>query len=78
MDPDNITEVKGLLTKTQVSIPYRSISGERLRKSFVGRIFNYGNIIVTSPNNQINIRGIRDPEKLYRMIEEKLNKYRKG
>jgi len=78
MDPDNITEVKGVLTKTQISIPYRSISGERLRKSFVGRIFNYGNIIITSPNNQINIRGIRDPEKLYRMIEEKLNKYRKG
>jgi membrane protein YdbS with pleckstrin-like domain len=78
MDPDNITEVKGILTKTQISIPYRSISGERLRKSFVGRIFNYGNIIITSPNNQINIRGIRDPEKLYRMIEEKLNKYRKG
>lgn len=78
MDPDNITEVKGILTKTQVSIPYRSISGERLSKSFMGRIFNYGNIIITSPNNEINIRGIREPEKLYRMIEEKLNKFRKG
>jgi membrane protein YdbS with pleckstrin-like domain len=78
MDPDNITEVKGILTKTQLSIPYRSISGERLSKSFIGRIFNYGNIIITSPNNEINIRGIRDPEKLYRMIEEKLNKFRKG
>jgi uncharacterized membrane protein YdbT with pleckstrin-like domain len=78
MDPDNITEIKGLLTKTQVSIPYRSISGERLSKSFIGRIFNYGSIIITSSNNEINIRGIRDPEKLYRMIEEKLTKYRKG
>jgi membrane protein YdbS with pleckstrin-like domain len=77
MDPDNITEVKGILTKTQISIPYRNISGERLRKSFVGRIFNYGNIIITSSNSEINIRGIRDPEKLYRMIEEKLNRYRK-
>jgi len=77
MDPDNITEIKGVFTKTQVSIPYRSISGEKLSKGFVGRIFNYGNIIVTSSNNQINIRGIRNPEKLYRMIEEKLNKYRK-
>lgn len=77
MDPDNITEIKGVLTKKQVSIPYRSISGQRLSKSFVGRIFNYGNIIVTSTNNQINIKGIRDPEKLYRMIEEKLDKYRK-
>ena len=77
MDPDNITEVKGILTKTQISIPYRSISGERLRKSFVGRIFNYGNVIITSSNNVINIRGIRSPEKLYRMIDEKLTKYRK-
>ena len=77
LDPDNITEVKGILAKTQVSIPYRSISGERLRKSFVGRIFNYGSIIITSPNNEINIKGIRDPEKLYRMIEEKLTKFRK-
>jgi uncharacterized membrane protein YdbT with pleckstrin-like domain len=77
MDPDNITEVKGILAKTQVSIPYRSISGERLRKSFVGRIFNYGSIIITSPNNEINIKGIRNPEKLYRMIEEKLTKFRK-
>ncbi len=77
MDPDNITEIKGILAKTQVSIPYRNISGERLRKSFIGRIFNYGNIIITSSNNEINIRGIRNPEKLYRMIEEKLTKYRK-
>ena len=77
MDPDNITEVKGILAKTQVSIPYRSISGERLRKSFVGRIFNYGSIIITSPNNEINIKGIRNPEKIYRMIEEKLTKFRK-
>ena len=77
MDPDNITEVKGILTKTQVSIPYRSISGERLRKSFVGRIFNYGSIIITSPNNEINIKGISNPEKIYRMIEEKLTKFRK-
>jgi len=77
MDPDNITEVKGILTKTQMSIPYRSISAEKLRKSFVGRIFDYGNIIITSPNNEVNIRGIKNPEKLYRMIEEKLTKYRK-
>jgi uncharacterized membrane protein YdbT with pleckstrin-like domain len=77
MDPDNITEIKGILTKTQISIPYRSISSERLRKSFVGKIFNYGNIIITSPNTEINVRGIRNPEKLYKMIEEKLTKFRK-
>jgi uncharacterized membrane protein YdbT with pleckstrin-like domain len=78
VDPDNITEIKGILTKTQVSIPYRSISGEKLSKSFIGRILNYGSIIINSPNNEINIKGIRDPEKLYRMIEAKLTKYRKG
>jgi len=77
VDPDNITEIRGILTKTQISIPYRSISGERLRKSFIGKIFNYGSVIITSSNNEINIRGIRYPEKLYRMIEEKLNKFRK-
>lgn len=77
IDPDNITEIKGILTKTQISIPYRSISSERLRKSFVGKIFNYGNIIITSPNTEINVRGIRNPEKLYKMIEEKLTKFRK-
>jgi uncharacterized membrane protein YdbT with pleckstrin-like domain len=77
MDPDNITEIRGILTKNQISIPYRSISGEKLRKSFIGRIFNYGSIIITSANNEINIRGIKNPEQLYRMIEEKLTKYRK-
>ena len=77
IDPDNITEIKGILTKTQISIPYRNISGERLKKSFIGRIFNYGNIIITSSSNEINIRGIRNPEKLYRMIEGKLTRYRK-
>jgi len=77
MDPDNITEIRGILTKNQISIPYRSISGEKLRKSLVGRIFNYGSIIIASANNEINIRGIKNPEQLYRMIEEKLTKYRK-
>jgi len=76
IEPDNISEVKGILTKKKMSIPYRSIADERLKKGIIGRMLNFGDIIITGFKNEINIKGVKNPEKVYKMIEKKFAQYR--
>ncbi|MDI6825586.1 MAG: PH domain-containing protein [Candidatus Aenigmarchaeota archaeon] len=73
LDPEGVVEVKGILTKRKNAIPYQNISSEKLVKGIIGRIFNFGNIIIAGYKNEIRINGVTNPEKIYRIIEEKLN-----
>ena len=72
LDSDHISEMKGVLVKRTTAIPYRAIADQRLKKGIIGRILNYGDVIITGPKIQIKMRGIRRPEMLYEEIEKKL------
>jgi len=72
LDSDSISEIKGVFIKRQTAIPYRAIADQRLKKGIIGRILNYGDLIITGHKTQIKMRGIRGPEILYKEIEEKL------
>ena len=63
----------GIIRKKSISIPYPSITDLKFEKGFWGRIFNYGNIIVSSQTDKIVMKGIKNPEK----VLEKIKKFKK-
>ena len=72
LDSDHISEIKGIFVKRQTDIPYRAIVDHRLKKGVIGRILNYGDVVISGPKIQIKMRGMRRPERLYKEIENKL------
>jgi len=72
LDSDHISEIKGVFVKRMTAIPYRAIADHRLKKGIIGRILNYGDVIITGPKIQIKIKGVRTPERLYKEIEKKV------
>jgi len=72
LDSDHISEIKGIFVKRITTIPYRAIADQRLKKGIIGRILNYGDVIITGPKTQINMKGMRRPERIYKEIENKL------
>ncbi len=73
LESDHISEIKGVFIKRRVDIPYRAIADHRLKKGIIGRVLNYGDVVITGPKIQIKMKGIRRPEKLCEEIENKLS-----
>ncbi len=76
---DSISEVKGVITKKRESIPWRLTAHTSMRKSIMGRIFNFGNIVVVSASgveNKIVLKGIKKPEKILEKIEDRMRKHK--
>ena len=71
---DNVMEVKGIFAKKRIAIPYSSISNIGMNKDVIGRIFGYGNVLVNSfsGGNKITLKGIKDPEKTFKLIEKRI------
>jgi len=75
LEDDQIVEVKGLITKKKTFIPYHTVSRVHLSKGIIGRILNYGTIIVTSSagmEGSISMKGIHNPEKYLKYIQKKI------
>jgi len=72
LETDYVSEFSGIFVKKQTAIPYRNITDERLKKSIIGRIFDFGDIIVSGPKTEIKMKGVMRPEKIYEEIEKKL------
>jgi len=45
-----------------------------LEKGFWGRIFNYGNLVVSSQTDKIVLKGIKQPEKVLEEIKKRVEK----
>jgi uncharacterized membrane protein YdbT with pleckstrin-like domain len=70
---NEVMKIEGILKKKKFAIPYQSIADVKVSKGIVGRILNYGNIEIMGYKEGINMKGIRDPEEVLRMIENKVN-----
>lgn len=64
---------EGILRKNRVIIPYQNLSNIDVYKGITGRIFNFGDITVVGFRNQIVMRGIKEPETFYRIINNKIS-----
>lgn len=69
---NEIIKVEGFFRKKRISIPFQSIADIRVNKGVMGRIFDFGNVEVTGFKDGINIKGIRNPEEVYRVIQNKI------
>ncbi len=64
---------EGILRKNRIIIPYQSISNVDVYKGIVGRMFDFGDVSVVGFRNQIIMRGVKEPELFYRIINNKIS-----
>jgi uncharacterized membrane protein YdbT with pleckstrin-like domain len=76
----NIEEVSGIIIKKRRIIPWNLVSNISMKKGVLGRIFNYGDIVVggLSPDGGIVMRGISNPENILAKIERKIDNKNNG
>jgi membrane protein YdbS with pleckstrin-like domain len=70
---NEVMKIEGIFRKKKFAIPYQSIADVKISKGVVGRIFNFGNIEIMGFKEGINMKGIRNPDEVLRMIENKVN-----
>ena len=68
----DVAKIEGIIIKKRIAIPYQSVADVRVIKGIAGRIFNFGNIIVKGMKDDIFMKGIKEPDIIYRMIENKI------
>jgi len=72
---DRVLARRGLFTKNVEGVPYSKIQDIELRKSFYESIADIGDILIDVAGTsgvELSIDNVRDPEKPYRLILEKM------
>jgi len=69
---NEVLKIEGIITKKIVSIPHQSIADVKVFKGVIGRIFNFGNIEVKGFKDSIFMKGIREPEVIEKIVENKI------
>ena len=64
-----VKEIKGIFTKKIISIKKNLITHVELNQSVMDRLLNIGDIIVHSQTSKIELKGIRNPHKILRIIK---------
>ena len=77
---NEVIKHEGILNKERVILPYATVADIRVEKSLLGRILNYGTLSVSSfkAGSDIIMKGIRYPEKIHVMIQNRVNLVREG
>jgi len=77
---NEVMEYKGILNKERVILPYATVADIRVEKTVMGRILNYGTLSVSSfkAGSDMVMKGIRHPEKIHVMIQNRVNLIREG
>jgi membrane protein YdbS with pleckstrin-like domain len=75
---NEVIKVEGLLRKKRISIPHGNIADIRVKKGIFGRIFNFGDLEITGMRENISMKGLRNPDEIYRIIEHKVSLMREG
>ena len=77
VEKDRIARIKGILQKDRTMIPFESIAHTEMKKSVLGRIFKFGDIVITpfsGQGNEIILRGIRNPDEILKEIEKNVKR----
>lgn len=67
-----IAKIEGIIVKKRMAMPYQGVADVRVVKGVLGRIFNFGTIVVKGIKGDIIIKGMKEPEVIYRIIENKI------
>lgn len=71
---NEVKKIEGVISKKEISIPYQSVADVTLVKPWIGRIFNFGDVFIKGVKGNIRIKGIKEPEKILRIIENRINR----
>ena len=74
---NEVIKIEGIIRKSKVSIPYQNVSSVTYKKSVLGRILNFGDILISADGDKIKMIGIRNPEEVAKIIENKISLVRK-
>jgi|GEM_PF-1059831 len=69
---NEVIKSEGVIRKKRTVIPHQSIANVHVYKGVLGRILDFGDVNVVGFKNEINMRGIREPETFYRVINNKI------
>jgi len=69
---NEVIMVRGVFRKNRIIIPYQAISNVDVYKGMTGRILSFGDMTVVGFKNQIIMKGIKDPNLFYRIINNKI------
>jgi len=71
-----VVKVEGILRKRRVIIPYQSVSNVEVYRSVLGRLAGFGDVNVIGFDAEINMKGMREPDTFYRIINNKIARMR--
>jgi len=71
-----VVKVEGVLRKRRVIIPYQSVSNVEVYRSVLGRLAGFGDVNVIGFDAEINMKGMREPDTFYRIINNKIARMR--
>jgi len=74
-----IIKREGLIRKKEYMIPHNMIAGVTVDRGIVGRIFDYGtvHIMALGKMEQIDMKGMKNPDEVSRIIKHKISIFKK-
>jgi uncharacterized membrane protein YdbT with pleckstrin-like domain len=72
IEEENVGMVEGIFSKKKLSIPYDQIASIKISKSILGRILKFGDVNIAGVKSDIVMKGIRKPDEVFEMIQEKI------
>ena len=74
IDDEKIDIISGIFSRNTVTIPYHAVSRVELNESVIGRLLNFGDIVIYPHSGQrIVLLGLVEPHKVYDFISDKLS-----
>lgn len=67
-----VMKIEGFISKRRTIIPYQSVADVKALKSVVGRALNFGTVEVAGFKDTIQMKGMKNPDEIYEMINEKI------
>ena len=74
---DSVEAISGIITKKKNVMPWNLVANAGISKGIFGRMLDYGDIFIVGiggGESKILIRGISNPERYLRKIEEEIGK----
>ena len=72
-----VSENRGIFRKTKTVLYNQTIVDVQVVQGVFGRILNFGDLYIRGYKNSIKMVGIRNPERIYKKIEENIERYLK-
>jgi len=75
---EEVMEVDGIIRKKRIVIPYQSVADVKVMKGVLGRIFNFGDVAVAGMRENIKMKGMKNADEIYKIIENKIALMKRG